>query len=521
MARFFPYAIEKSPVLKIQFWVFLFVPSLLFSQVEWATKRRFSQIHSIYDAKVDTIGNHYIFGWMRPENSWDTIRPVGAFVTKTDPDGKMVWMKKLPGSMREGYIDKYNRPVVQNIDHIRILNPVDGAVVKDIELVKRTAFPQVRSFDMDDDGNYLILGKFTTDTVTLGNIQIINRDRTLKYFYAKVDSNGNGIWGKCGGWGHDDYFSEMKLKQKDKSFYIAGRVLDSVKFDNLTLPEDNGNLTFLAKFNQSDGNVKWLKHIGFFNILDMVIANDGSVYIVGNKESGTFSIDGHSATSYGLRDILILKFDSSGVCQWIKNPSDNGDDGGIGIEVDDGGNSYITGVFQGKAHFDEFELTNTGYTEPFVAKLDPLGKTIWAYQPKGSGISYRANLHKDNIYTVGVFNGTMECSGHPIATHPSESDMFIFKMNQTLVSVEHEVKMKAINIYPNPTNGTTSISGLSQYKVKTIEVQDALGKTVFSRSHDGSDMFEFDISKLARGIYFVKVFDDSEGCITIKLIKEG
>lgn len=48
------------------------------------------------------------------------------------------------------------------------------------------------------------------------------------------------------------------------------------------------------------------------------------------------------------------------------------------IEVDANGNSYITGIFRGTAHFGDISLTSRGNTDVFIAKYDAAGNVLWA-----------------------------------------------------------------------------------------------------------------------------------------------
>src|SRR5690606_19324646 len=101
------------------------------------------------------------------------------------------------------------------------------------------------------------------------------------------------------------------------------------------------------------GNFVWAKKIGgigsdYSN--SIALDNYGNVYTTGYFED-TVDFDPGFGVSYlnstGGKDIFICKLDTSGNFVWAKKIGGSGTDAGNSIAVDNLGNIYITGYFEG------------------------------------------------------------------------------------------------------------------------------------------------------------------------------
>jgi len=73
---------------------------------------------------------------------------------------------------------------------------------------------------------------------------------------------------------------------------------------------------------------------------------------------------------------------------WAKQAGGTIDDYGNSIAVDANGNIYVTGRFYGSSTFGTTNLTSSGGSDIFVAKLDINGNWLWAKKAGGTSDDY-------------------------------------------------------------------------------------------------------------------------------------
>lgn len=145
-------------------------------------------------------------------------------------------------------------------------------------------------------------------------------------------------------------------------------------------------------------NVDWIKYYSQADII-----NAAPTAIDGNSNVYT---TGFTGTGASVRDLLAMKYDSSGV-QIFAYPYDNGGaDQGRAIRVDGAGNSYIAG-------FSEDNINGTG-ADYIIIKLSPTGTPIWNNPTRfdggaGGGIDMANDICVDangDVYVTGQSQAT-------------------------------------------------------------------------------------------------------------------
>ncbi len=224
-----------------------------------------------------------------------------------------------------------------------------------------------------------------------------------------------------------------------------------------TLSNSGSGDAFIVKYNTS-GIVQWVARVATVLAADIGygIATDssGNVYVTGQAGSGTvtaFNSDGSAfattLVSSGGTDTFIVKYNTSGLVQWLARVASTGQDLGYGIATDSGGNVYVTGQ-GGQATVTAFNfngtsfvttLSNSGGTDAFVVKYDTTGLVQWVAKIASTGADIGFAITTDsggNVYvtgqggsaTVTAFNS----NGTSFATTLPNSgggDAFIVKYN--------------------------------------------------------------------------------------------
>jgi len=151
----------------------------------------------------------------------------------------------------------------------------------------------------------------------------------------------------------------------------------------------------------------WSSHVsGVEDVESKAIAVDSlsNVYTL-IELYGSVDIAGNNKTSYGDKDVLLAKFNENGVYKWSKVAGNINIDDPKGLFVDQGGNSYLTGSFEGDAKFDNDSITAYSSKDAFLAKYMPSGGLDWVINA-----GWGTNTQKGIDLTVDV-NGFISVIG--------------------------------------------------------------------------------------------------------------
>jgi hypothetical protein len=164
--------------------------------------------------------------------------------------------------------------------------------------------------------------------------------------------------------------------------------------------------------------------------LDAIFAittdDDGNVYSAGSF-GGTVDFDFgsgvNSLTSQQHRDGFLCKEDSNGALLWVKQLKGVNNQKITDIKLDDSGNIYAIGDFNGITDFDPG--TGTQMMDPadggfFIWKLDANGDFVWTKQTKATLRGMDINSVGSQIVLVGYFSGSQ-----PVDFDPGTGNYFL------------------------------------------------------------------------------------------------
>jgi uncharacterized delta-60 repeat protein len=212
----------------------------------------------------------------------------------------------------------------------------------------------------------------------------------------------------------------------DNNIYVTG--FTNGGLDNNTSSGESDII--LIKYNHS-GVKQWTQQLGTSSEdigNGVTTDSDNNIYVTGSTAGG---LDNN--TNSGRQDIILVKYNSSGTKQWTQQLGGSEVDVGNGVTTDSNNNIYVTGStalwYSGGSPRGLDNNTSSGATDMFLVKYDSSGSKQWTRQLGTSfGESGLGVMvdSSDNIYVTGNTDG-----GTLIQPSPGEVDIILVKYNSS------------------------------------------------------------------------------------------
>ncbi|MBA3664321.1 MAG: T9SS type A sorting domain-containing protein [Bacteroidetes bacterium] len=443
----------------------------------------------------DENDNLYISGF-----SW---RPGGGgysgmaynWLKKFDAQGNFVWSDTIPFYTHTKNItdEKGNTYVVGN-----------GKIVKynsnGIQLWAVSAAIDFNDLALSDRG-LVVTGYTWSYPATMGAYSITAETGII----VECDENGNILWLNQ----QYKYGPGAIRIAKNGVIYVQGLAFDGHDSSVVRLFDLHGNYF--------QGLIE-LKNIASFINID----SKGSIYLIaGINDRYPIIINsdtikcfcGSSASSRAL-----LKFDNNGNYQWHKIIKENVDVSSLIIDSED--NVYVGGNIIRTLQIDSFLLDNKG-GGIYIAKFKPDGAVAWIQyseqgNPTSQGQINQMVLNSDNDLLIAGAIIDKQIFGDITVTGTDNmyADVLIAKISQPRSVSQNEPPINPTNgltVYPNPTGGAFSVNYQTDEATSiSVIIRNELGQTILKKEYGSrSSLSEtFDLSNLAKGIYFLQVNTD-------------
>ncbi|KKM74683.1 hypothetical protein LCGC14_1397870 [marine sediment metagenome] len=197
---------------------------------------------------------------------------------------------------------------------------------------------------------------------------------------VKFDSSGVQQWNRTWGGSDDDYGSGVAVDSSD-NVYLAGgtRSFGAESYDMVLLKYDSSGVQQWYRI-WDGGDADYCRGVA--------VDSSDNVYLAG--ETGSFG-----AGSY---DMVLVKYDSSGVQQWYRIWGGIDYDFGRGVAVDSSDNVYLAGYTHS---------FGAGSSDMVLVKYDSSGLQQWNRTWGGSGHEEAHGVavdSSDNVYLAGENN---------------------------------------------------------------------------------------------------------------------
>ncbi len=214
---------------------------------------------------------------------------------------------------------------------------------------------------------------------------------------------------------------------------------------------------------------------------------------------GNVYIAGATLNSSNNYDILVAKYNSSGVQQWIQqyNGAGNGDDMALGLFIGGTGNVYITGT-----------VTTASNVDAITIKFNQYGVIQWVatYNGTGNAFDAGADVIEDGSYNVYITGSSFNASGN--------TDFITAKYNsggtqQWVSRYDYASQMNDAGVKISFRNGNLNVSGLAQtnsttYRASTLTYNTSgtlIGTNFGTSSSSGIDQVNDMVTDASGNIY--------------------
>ena len=263
----------------------------------------------------------------------------------------------------------------------------------------------------DQSGNIFAAGR-CSGTMDLGGISVTAGGATNP-FVGEFNSSGTASWiTETTYSGGIDYVFGFCKDNRDNT-YTTGVV-------------NSGAALFLDKHNKAGNKVWQITRTGTAQGNGIAADDNGNVYFTG-QFNDTISFGGTLLTPKGTEDIFLAKFDSNGVAQWAISVGSSGNyDGGRGLAVDQLGNIYLSGSYNGTVSFGTITpATASAYPNFFIAKYNSSGVAQWVTTATNAGFGTSGQFAVPepividpcgNLYVTGSFVSTAVFGANSVTT---------------------------------------------------------------------------------------------------------
>ncbi len=269
----------------------------------------------------------------------------------------------------------------------------------------------------DSAGNLLVMGNFF-GTLDFGGGPLANSGN-LDVFVMKLDPDGNHVFTR-------GFIGPAVAEGRGLATDAAGNVYVVGSFSE-TLDCGGGPLTsagvgdiFVAKLDL-DGDHVFSKRFGNAQgqaATSVAIDAAGNIVVVGSFY-GAVDFGGGPIANAGGMDAFLVKLDADGNHILSKSFGNASDQTGTDVSADPAGNVLITGSFGGSIDFGGGALVTAGGFDVYVAKLDADANHLFSQGFGDANEQYARHVLTDasgNVLLAGVFMGTMDFGGGPIAS---------------------------------------------------------------------------------------------------------
>ena len=363
------------------------------------------------------ITNAQNFTWVRNQTHSILFNPdLTSFLSESDAAGNTllagIYNYRLSFGNYYGDVSVKKYDPMGNLMFIKILS---GKIVID-------------GLQADQSGNIYLSGSFM-DTLKIDTVNFIFNTGSgfnQNNFIIKLSPNGDFIW-----------------KKNIDVLYPSINILDAIKIKGNFLYAGmlNFNQGLIKKFDLNGNEMMSIVQNPVRNISSIDVDAQGNIYAGGACSNGNITFGNLSLTASHFYNVYMVKYNSSGNCQWARFVEDFTFQY-IDVACDNSGNLYAAGDLFGSFMFGSIQTQGAQWVyDFFLTKINSSGTFLWVKEVPATqtitGDAGKANVNsiavdaQNNVYFAGFQRGTMNWGNNISTTSPGYTGILILKYDPT------------------------------------------------------------------------------------------
>lgn len=346
------------------------------------------------------------------------------------------------------------------------------------------------------------------DIVVAGSSASADGDLTVNYgdedaWIFVLDQNGNLLNQFVYGGGDLDEL--QSIQPTDDGGYICS----GITWSHTTASHQNGD-SWILKL-QADFSLAWEKTIGGTSYeisTSLIQSQDDGFTGIGYTESN----DGDILNYHGNGDAFLYHLSSNGQLLWSKCLGGSENDYGFTLLQQSNGNYLLAGSTSSS---DLDVQSNHGNNDGWLVQTDASGFLLSEQTVGGAANDYFYGMQLQSNGELVLAGATESTDGNLSGFGLGSSDCWLVKASALTNTQEHIVN-NSVLVYPNPSNGNFSLSGLQDDA--TIEVYNAAGALIETIHHTDGPQENITLAGLAPGFYSLKTTEKSNQTTNTKFI---
>lgn len=412
--------------------------------VAWSLQIAGSGREDVAGLATDDGGNVLVAGQFTSRIELDSIvldsqGQTDAFIAKLTPDGEVLWAHALgdrgsdfatavavDGEGNAFVLGMFERSMTVAGTRLRALGTHDVFVAAFSPTgeamwgrsLGSSQWEFAGSLAIDQSGDVALAGAFRGALVVGGGKGArrleVRSEGEADAFLVRLAYDGQPIWSaRLGGAGWDE--GNAVAVDGNGDVLLAGA--SSPRSRDGSSPGSRG---FVAKYAAGSGNRTWLQRMdgpGHSRIASVSITESDQVILTGSF-TRTTRIAGHSLTSAGDHDLLLVRLDADGQYLWSKHFGGARLDCGRATSTVDDGGFFLAGAISGSGNVGGPALPAQDRT-PFVARYDSAGDHDWSLSLSGIGaVIHTVASGRDQMALVaGSFSSSLAVAGTSLVSH--------------------------------------------------------------------------------------------------------